>query len=91
MDIYTIAGLILMLAVMAAIVAAVRYYQKVRVNTGYHSGKFYRRGQHTGAFAGNYQMNKLGVMDGNTDDRVETDEEMYLFSDAEKQQGSENR
>ena len=84
MDFYTIAGIIIIFVVVVAVIASVRHYQKVRVETGYHAGKFYRRGQHTGAFAGNYQMDKLGVDDSSSGNRVETDEEIYLFSDKDK-------
>ena len=84
MDYYTIAGIVIIVLVVTGVIASVRMYQRVRVKEGYQPGKFYRIGQHTGAFAGNYQMKKLGVMDGNTDDKVETDEEMYLFSESKE-------
>lgn len=85
MDFYAIAGIILFVAVAAALVAWARHYQKVREKTGYKKGQMYTLGQHTGAFAGNYQMNKLGATDGNAKDRVDTDEEMFVFSDGDKQ------
>lgn len=84
MDFYWIAGSVIILVVVVAVITGIRRYQKVRVEEGYHAGKFYRLGQHTGAFAGNYQMNKLGVDQDGSDNRVETDEEMYLFSESDK-------
>ena len=83
MDFYMIMGIGLILVVAVMIIAAVRIYMRVRVDTGYHTGRYYRRNQHIGAFLGNYFMNKDGMGDENSDGRIETDEEMFLFSDKE--------
>ena len=86
MDFYTIAGIIIMVLVIAAAIVAMRKYQKDRVKEGYKYGKFYRLGQHTGAFVGNYHMNKMGVFDDDSGNRVETDAEMYLFTDSDSRE-----
>ena len=80
MDSYMILSIMIVLVVMAAVIAAARIYQKVRLDTGYHQGRFYRLLQHMGAFMGNHHMNKLGME--NEDGRIETDEEMFYFSDS---------
>ena len=85
MDIYMIASIVIILVVIIAVIAAGRLYQRVRQDTGYHQGKFYMRRQHMGAFFGNHQMNRLGVKD---DGRIETDEDMFLFSESENEKKS---
>lgn len=85
-DFYMIATLVMILVVIIAVIAAGRLYQRVRQDTGYHQGKFYMRRQHMGAFFGNHQMNRLGVKDN--DGRIETDEEMFLFSESENEKKS---
>ena len=86
MDIYMIASIVIILVVIIAVIAAGRLYQRVRRDTGYHQGKFYMRRQHMGAFFGNHQMNRLGVKDD--DGRIETDEDMFLFSESEDERKS---
>jgi hypothetical protein len=85
MDFTTILGIIIILVVAAALIVALRIYQRVRVDTGYHTGKFYKRGQHMGAYIGNYHMDEMGVGKESADGRIESDEEMFLFSENDKQ------
>lgn len=84
MDFYMIMGIGLILVVAVMIIAAVRIYMRVRVDTGYHTGRYYRRNQHMGAFIGNYHMDQMGVGDESEADRVDTNEEMYHFTDSDK-------
>jgi hypothetical protein len=83
MDFYTVAGIILILAVAVAVIAAARNYQHVRKDTGYHQGRYYRLRQHMGAFIGNREMNKLGMEEA--DGVVETNEEMFYYNESDKQ------
>ena len=75
----------MIIAVAVVIVLTARHYQKVRVDTGYNSGRYYKRGQHIGAYIGNYHMDEMGVGDKNSDYRTDSDEEMFLFSEKDKQ------
>ena len=83
MNLELILGIVIILVVAAVVILAARIYQREREKTGYHQGRYYRRNQHIGAFLGNYFMNKDGMGDENSDGRIETDEEMFLFSDKE--------
>ena len=84
MDSYLIGGIVIMVAVMTIIVLVMRHYQNIREETGYHKGKFYQLRQHMGAFIGNAHMNKIGSGEDFSDQRVDQDEEMFLFSDTDK-------
>ncbi len=85
MNYYFIGGIVIMVAVLAILILAMRIYQKQRVSTGYQTGKFYQRGQHMGAFIGNYHMNEIGVGEEYSGQKVDQDEEMFLFSAADKE------
>ncbi len=77
-----ILGIVIILVVIAALIVAMRRYQRIREDTGYKRGKFYKRGQHMGAYIGNYHMDEMGLeKDGG---RTESDEEMFYYSESDK-------
>ena len=84
-DIELILGVMMMVAVAAAVILIARRYQRVREKTGYQRGRYYRFRQHMGAFFGNKQMNKLGLGNENSDGRIETNDEMFYFSEKNKE------
>lgn len=82
MDFYVISGIMIILVVIAALIVAMRRYQRVREDTGYKRGKYYKRGQHMGAYIGNYHMDEMGIAED--EGRTESDEEMFYFSESDK-------
>ena len=82
MDFYFIAGIVMILVVAAVVIAAARNYQKVREDTGYHKGRYYKLRQHMGAFIGNREMNKLGMEEA--DGVTATNEEMFYYNDSDR-------
>ena len=77
-----IASIIIMLVVIIILILALRYYQRVRVNTGYKPGKFYRRGKHMGVFIGNHHMKEIGAEEESRV-RKDPDEKMFIYPDSE--------
>ena len=84
MDLYMMASIVIMLGVIAAIVAVVWRYQRIRKKTGYNTGKFFTYKQQMGAYIGNDHFDRIGVNNKNTDDKDENDNEIYILSDTEK-------
>ena len=82
--VYVMLSIAIMVAVATIVIFVARRYQRVRVETGYHTGRFYNLRQHIGAFLGNYAMDQYGVGNGETDGRVDTNEEMFYFSDSDQ-------
>ena len=77
-----IVSIILMLAVIAVIVGAVWRYQRVRQNTGYHTGKCFTVHQQMGAFIGNDHIERMGMEKEYADQKVDNDEEIFVLPDA---------
>jgi len=75
-------GIVIILVVIVALIVAMRRYQRVREDTGYKRGKFYKRGQHMGAYIGNYHMDEMGL--AKDEGRTESDEEMFYYSESDK-------